>query len=47
MVVADSVCGLVMTTTSERFKNLEKDFRTCVDSFRAYAVKKPAFDFAV
>jgi len=47
MVVADSVVGLVMTTTSDRFKGLEKDFRQCIDSFRAYAVKKPAFDFAV
>jgi len=46
-VVAGSIVGLVMTTTSDRFKGLEVDFRKCVDSFRAYSVKAPAFDFAV
>eukprot|EP00967_Tisochrysis_lutea_P041423 scaffold49786_cov25-Tisochrysis_lutea.AAC.2 len=44
-LVGDTVVGLVTGTTEQRFKGLEADLRTCAESFRAYAVKTPAFDF--
>jgi hypothetical protein len=44
-VIGDTVVGLVTGTTGQRFKELEADLRACADSFRAYAVKTPAFDF--
>eukprot|EP00310_Coccolithus_braarudii_P026033 CAMPEP_0183338148 /NCGR_PEP_ID=MMETSP0164_2-20130417/5545_1 /TAXON_ID=221442 /ORGANISM="Coccolithus pelagicus ssp braarudi, Strain PLY182g" /LENGTH=316 /DNA_ID=CAMNT_0025507953 /DNA_START=21 /DNA_END=972 /DNA_ORIENTATION=- len=44
MLVGDSVVGLVLATTEQRFKELETNFRACADSFRAYSVKKPAFN---
>ena len=28
-----------------RYKELEPNLRTCAESFRAYAVKTPEFDF--
>lgn len=46
MLVNDSVCGVVLATTEQRFKELELNFRQCAESFRAYAVKKPAFLFS-
>lgn len=44
-LVGDTMVGLVTGTTEQRFKSLEADLRACADSFRAYAVKTPEFDF--
>merc|ERR1712087_894768 len=46
MLVNDSVCGVVLATTEQRFKELELNFRQCAESFRAYAVNKPSFFFS-
>ena len=45
IIVNDAVVGIVTATTALRYKELEKGLETMADSFRAYMVKPPAFDF--
>jgi len=44
MTVKDAVVGVVGATTTLRFKELKDQLEGTADSFRAYAVKKPAMD---
>ncbi len=46
MAVTDTLSGLVLTTTAQRFKTLESTFRSCADSFRVYTVAKPSAQFS-
>lgn len=43
VVASDAVVGLTCATTTLRYKELAEKLETTADSFRAYAVKPPAF----